>query len=180
MLSIGSPGIGTAPTPFVPLPRTRRREGRRRDAAATVIPFPIRAGEGGRGRGRICSPMAYAMGYILPPLPGLLFRIVPRVAQTSSFDVCDCEARLCARQGPEGRNNLAQGASPGFRSAPTPFVPLPRPRGRGKGVGGRIATPRLAPWATFWRPCRDRASRDHPWPPQPGGTPRTKCLLDEL
>ena len=57
--------------------------------------------------------------------------------------------------GPQGRKNVAQGASPGARTPPTPFVPPP-PRGRGRGQGGEgeSVTPWLTPWAIFWRPCR--------------------------
>jgi len=52
----------------------------------------------------------------------------------------------------DGRNNLAQGESPG-KNGPRPLLfPLPRLAGEGARGKGRAQDPRLTPWATLFRP----------------------------
>ena len=53
-----SPGTRSPPPPFIPSPP----RGRRRDAAATVIPSLANAGEGAGGEGRTRTPTADAAG----------------------------------------------------------------------------------------------------------------------
>jgi len=55
----------------------------------------------------------------------------------------------------DGRNNLAQGESPG-KNGPHPLgVPLPRLAGGGGGGAGPTQDPRLKPWGNLCRPSAD-------------------------
>ena len=56
---------------------------------------------------------------------------------------------------PSGAKIVAQGVSPGEETLTPPSAPLSRAGGRGDGGEGGFPYPRLAPWATFFRPSAD-------------------------
>jgi hypothetical protein len=65
-------------------------------------------------------------------------------------------AKVPMLSGPEGRDSVAQGVSPGGSDAPPDSLPLPRDVGEGeKGGEGMLVNPsrEAGPWAMFCRPC---------------------------
>ena len=120
------------------------------------------SGPGCRGHSILCSyarTLAHRLEFVKLELSRLcpFFRLLLKASVLSQkFAYKVFLMRAVFSQPRQGRKMVAQGASPGGGPSPRLRPPSPGRRGdRGDGGEGGLADPRLAPWATFFRPSAD-------------------------